>query len=144
MEHNLSEDEIEREIQKRKDAAMSLGLPGVVESLAENIRYYPNWKEKNPGSCLSEVKNPRKSLIEKKECVAFVFNEHEYAVGISQQDLTLPDGDVWKSRYYSIYSGDEKLLFRISGFVEDDEGYVSTFKFSDIKAYIPGEWLPSF
>jgi hypothetical protein len=140
VEHNLSEDEVKREVQKRKDAAISLGLPGVVEFLAENIRYYPNWKEKNPESCLSEVKNPRKRLIEKMECVAFIFNEHEYAVGINQQDLTLPDGEVWTSRYYFLYSGDGKLLFRISGFVEDDEGYVSMFKFRDITAYIPGEW----
>lgn len=139
MADNLSDDEIEREVQKRRDAANSLGLPGIVEFVFENIQHYPGWKEKFPERCLAEIENPRKALIDKVEGVAFLFKGHEYALGESERYIDFPDGEGCTSRYYFLYNANRKLLFSISGFVDQDE-YLSTFKFHEITAYIPGEW----
>lgn len=144
MEHSLSEDEIKREVQKRKDAAIALGLPDILEFVVEQTSFYPQWKEKSSGHCLPEIENPRNTVIEKLKCVAFLFNGREYAAGKNDQDLYLPDGEIWTTRKYSLYNGDGNLLFRIQGPVEDNGYGWSTYKFGSINAYIPGEWTDDF
>lgn len=136
---DLSDDEIKREIQKRKDAATSLGLPAIIEYVFENLKHYPSWKKSSPESCLAEIENPREVAIEKVRGVAFVFMGHEYIAAESERYINFPDGDGCTSRDYFLYDANRKPLFSISGFVDHDE-YASTFKFHEITAYIPGEW----
>jgi len=140
MADNLSDDEIEREVQKRKDAATSLGLPAIIEFVFEEIKDYPDWKEKFPERCLAEIENPREALINKVGGVAFFFKGHEYALGKSEEDTLLPDLEVWTSRNYFLYNANRKLLFSIRGSVADDGHYGYSFTFHEITAYIPGEW----
>jgi hypothetical protein len=143
MNLDLSKDEIQREVQKRKDEAKSLGLPAIIEFAFESIKHYPSWKEKFPQYCLAEIEHPRKASIDQEESIVFLFDGHEYSLGKDERHTTFPDGDGYTTRDYYLYNGDRKLIFRISGSVEND-GYVSTFKYHDVTAYIPGDWTDNF
>ena len=139
MEDNLADDETKGEIQRRKDAAISLGLPRIVEFLFEEIRFYPDWKADSPENCLMKIIHPTKVLIDKVKGVVFSFQGTEYAVGASQRNSFLPDsGRIF--REYFLYDANQTLLFSISGYVEDSGYGFTNFNFSGITAYIPGGW----
>ena len=60
-------------------------------------------------------------------------------LGESEWYTAFPDGEGCTSRDYCLYNATRKLLFSISGLIDDD-GYSSKFRFHEITAYIPGEW----
>jgi hypothetical protein len=139
MAVNMIDDETKREIQRRKDAAISLGLPRIVEYLFEEIRFYPDWKNKSPENCFTEIVHPRTVRIDKMNGVVFSFEETEYTVGASQRNSFLHDSGLIFREYF-LYNANQTLLFSISGYVEDGGYGFTNFNFSGITAYIPGDW----
>ena len=139
MAVNMIDDETKREIQRRKDAAISLGLPRIVEFLFEEIRFYPDWKNKSPENCFMEIVHPRTVRIDKVNGVVFSFEDTEYAVGASQRNSFLHDSGLILREYF-LYNANQTLLFSISGYVEDRGYGFTNFNFSGITTYIPGDW----
>ena len=141
----LSDEDVRREIEKRKNAAKELGLPEVVKFLFEELCYYPDWQKTAKEDCFQAIINPREIKMDKVRGVAFVFDGTEYGVGRHDRENILPDGEVSKSRDYFIYNEKREVLLETTGFVEyiEQAGFSEFgpfYRFHDIEAFIPGAW----
>jgi hypothetical protein len=144
----LSDEDVCREIEKRKNAAKELGLPDVVEFLFETLRYYPDWQKTAKEDCFPAIINPREIKVDEVQGIAFVFDGKEYGLGRYDRRISLPDGEVSDLRDYFIYNEKRDVLFESTGFVERMERaefakfnvFGPFYRFHDIEAFIPGAW----
>lgn len=143
----LSDEDVRREIEKRKNAAKQLRLPDVAEFLFEELRYYPDWQKTAKENCFQAISSPREIEIDKVRGVAFVFDGKEYGVGRHDRQVSFPD-DECELRDYFIYNEKGEILFESTGFVERVEraefakfnALGPFYRFHDIEAFIPGAW----
>jgi hypothetical protein len=137
---NLSPKEITKRIEELKTEVKETRLHEKIAFLCDKIKYYPTWIKQTPSAVCNSVVNPIAKTIDGGVFVIFQFNGSTYTLAQADVSSMMPDGDCFSTRKYSLYDDDEKLLLSVHGHVDIDE-FSSIYNFTDVDAYLPGEWI---
>lgn len=139
------EEQIRVEVEKRKQRARDLKIiDNVFKLYREHLRYlkedFNHERNCMPKSVIKVVVSSSRSRGDVVEQREIFLDDKAYSFGFRESRSIMPDGEEWRSARLEVRSAERSLL-EIYCIAEEDEYMGTTWKVSDVTAFIEGPWV---